>query len=119
MLRLLSRGLLASALGLGLLAVTAPLAYADDEEEDDSGDDGGDDGGGGDDGDGEEEDEDAKDQPPVTSGGLFTMRTYPVRETLRPLTMTQKIGQLRLGLGTDISAKGAFESFGVNLEYRF
>jgi hypothetical protein len=30
--------------------------------------------------------------------------------------MTQKIMQLRLGVGTDLSAKGAFESFGVNLE---
>jgi len=44
------------------------------------------------------------------------MRTYPVREISRPLTMTEKIAQLRLGLGTDISAKGAFESFGVSLE---
>jgi hypothetical protein len=52
----------------------------------------------------------------VTSGGLFTLKTYPVRENSRPLTMTKGITQLRLGLGTDLSAKGAFESFGVNLE---
>jgi hypothetical protein len=100
-------------LSLGYLSATAVVVYADDEEEEEDG--GGDDDGGGDEG-GEGGDEEETDQPPVTAGGLFTMKTYPVRETLRPLTMTQKIGQLRLGLGTDISAKGAFESFGVNLE---
>lgn len=111
------RGLFALALSVGLVSVagTSRPAYAqdDDEEEDDEG---GDDEGKGDDGEGEEEEEDAKDQPAVTSGGLFTMRTYPVREISRPLTMTEKIAQFRLGLGTDISAKGAFESFGVSLE---
>jgi len=65
---------------------------------------------------GEEEDEDAKDQPAVTAGGLYTMKSYPVRENSRPLTLTQNIMQMRLGLGTDLSAKGAFASFGVNLE---
>lgn len=94
------------------------VAYAagDDDEE---GDDGGDDGGkGGDEGGGEDEgdEEDAADQPPVTSGGLFTLKSYPVRELLRPLTMTERIAQLRLGIGTDVSAKGAFESVGVSLE---
>jgi hypothetical protein len=93
-------------------------AYAkgdDDEEGED-----GDEEGGGDSEDGEDgedgEDEDDKDQPPITAGGLFTMNTYPVSELLRPLTMTRNIAQLRLGLGTDLSAKGAFESFGVSLE---
>ena len=65
---------------------------------------------------GEDDSAEDKDQPPVTSGGLFTMATYPVNELLRPLTITQNIGQLRLGLGTDLSAKGAFKSFGVSLE---
>lgn len=89
----------------------------DEEEEDDGGDDDGGDGGdeGGDGGE-EEEEEDAKDQPPVTAGGLFTLKTYPVREISRPLSMTQKIAQIRLSLGTDISAKGAFESFGLSAE---
>ena len=59
---------------------------------------------------------DDKDQPPVTSGGLFTMATYPVSELSRPLTLTQGITQARLGVGTDISAKGAFETGGVSLE---
>jgi hypothetical protein len=60
--------------------------------------------------------EDDKDQPPVTAGGLFTMKTYPVSEILRPLTMTQQITQLRLGIGTDLSSLGAFSSVGLSLE---
>jgi len=86
-----------------------------DEEGDDSGDDdkGGKDEGGSDEGDDPADD---KDQPPVTAGGLFTMNTYPVSEILRPLTMTQKITQLRLGIGTDLSSLGAFSSIGLSLE---
>src|SRR6266700_1033040 len=55
------------------------------------------DGGGGDD----DDDDGDKDQPPVTAGGLFTIKTYPVRELSRPLTMTQKMTQVRVGVGTD------------------
>lgn len=126
MLPSFSRGLrlaLVLALSVGYVAWHghSQLAFAkggDDDEEGGGGDDdGGDDDGGArttdDDGDGGDDD---KDQPPVTAGGLFTLNTYPVSELQRPLTMTQKIMQLRLGLGTDLSAKGAFESFGVNLE---
>jgi hypothetical protein len=101
---------------------TNQRAFAEeDEEEDDGGDDGGgEEGGGGDDGEeGEGEDEDAKDQPPVTAGGLFTLKTFPVREISRPLSMTEKILQLRLSAGTDISAKGAFESFGLSGEFTY
>ncbi len=87
-------------------------AYAEDEE--DGGDDGGDEGG--DEGAGDEEEEVDEDQPPVTSGGLFSLKTYPIRELSRPLIMTEKITQVRLGVGVDVSAKGAFESFGVSLE---
>src|SRR5262245_24593614 len=117
MTRLLSRGLLVSALSLGVVAVKAHPVFADDdEEEEDDGGGGDDEGGGKDDESEEEEDEDAKDQPPVTSGGLFTMRTYPVREISRPLTMTQNIVQARASLGTDISAKGAFETGGLSVE---
>jgi hypothetical protein len=111
MLRLVSRGLLASALCFAVVGLHAHPAYADDDdEEDDRGDDEG--GGEGD----EEEDEDAKDQPAVTAGGLFTMKSYPIREIERPLTMTQNIGQLRVSTGTDLSAKGAFETFGLSVE---
>ena len=89
-----------------------------DDDAADDGDDAADDGGsvkaGGDEG--EEPDEEDKDQPPVTSGGLFTLDTYPTSELARPLTMTQGITQVRLGLGTDVSAKGAFGSAGLNLE---
>lgn len=124
-----SRGLrlaLVLMMSLGCVAAidtwTHQRAYADeDEDEDDGG--GGDDEGGGDEGGGDEEggedgeDEDAKDQPPVTSGGLFTLKSYPVREISRPLSMTEKIAQIRLAAGTDISAKGAFESFGLSGEF--
>ena len=90
------------------------IAYADDEEDDDDGgDDGGDEGGGGEE---DDEVEDPKDQPPITAGGLYTMKTFPIRENERPLTITQKITQARLAVGTDISNKTAFESAGVNLE---
>lgn len=96
--------------GHGQLASAKP---SDDDEEGGDDDEGGQKNGGeGDD----EADADDKDQPPVTAGGLFTLGTYPVRENDRPLTMTQKITQVKLSLGTDISAKGAFESFGVSLE---
>ena len=122
----LSRGLRAAlvlALSMGYVAWHTHAAFAkskggDGDDSSDDGDDSSDDDGGGgkdDTGDGDD-DEDAKDQPAVTSGGLFTMNTYPVREISRPLTLTQHITQLRLGLGTDLSAKGAFGTFGVNLE---
>jgi hypothetical protein len=129
----LSRGLrLALVLSLGIpyvLVAHSGIAWADDDGDggdDDGGgddDDGGskakgddDDGGSGDDGGGDDDGGDDKDQPLVTSGGLFTMRTYPTRENSRPLTMTEGIAQIRLSLGTDISAKGAFGSGGLSLE---
>lgn len=97
------------------------VADGDDDGDGDSdgdSDSGGDAGGGGGDGDDGEEGEGEvdKDQPPVTAGGLYTIKTYPVRENSRPLTITEGVAQLRLGLGTDLSAKGAFDSFGLNLE---
>src|SRR5258705_490918 len=111
MLACLSRELrlaLVLALGVGFVAADGhrhPVYAEGDEDEGDTGDEeGGDDGGkgGGEEDDGEEA-EDAKDQPPVTAGGLFTLATYPVRELSRPLTMTKGITQVRVGLGTDIS----------------
>jgi hypothetical protein len=88
-------------------------AYAADDEEEDGGDD---EDGGKDTGPEEGDDPDDRDQPAVTAGGLFTLASYPQSELLRPLTMTRKIGQMRLGLGTDLSALGAFGSAGVSLE---
>jgi hypothetical protein len=93
----------------------AAFAKGDDSEED-GGDDGDDKGDSGEDTEGDDGDEDAKDQPPVTAGGLFTISTYPVRELNRPLTMTEHIGQVRVGLGTDVSAKGAFSTGGLSVD---
>jgi hypothetical protein len=93
--------------------------HDDDGESDDSGDDeedGGGDKGDGDDS-GEDDEGDDKEQPPVTAGGLFTLQSYPINELQRPLTMTQRLTQVRLGLGTDISAKGAFNSAGLSFEF--
>src|ERR1041385_6308799 len=88
----------------------------DDDGDDDAARGGGGDKGGGDKGDDDDDDDGDKDQPPVTAGGLYTIKTYPVRELTRPLTMTQKITQLKVSLGTDLSAKGAFGSGGLSLE---
>lgn len=117
MLPSLSRGLalaLALAASLGYAAWNSSSAYAQDDEEDEGDD--GDEGDGGDEGEEEDEEEDDKEQPAVTAGGLFTLKTFPIRELDRPLTITQNIAQVRAGLGTDVSAQGAFESVGVSLE---
>jgi len=117
MLPSLSCGLrlaLALVVGVGYVARDSSISYAagDDEEEE-----GGDDeGGAGEGGDDDSDAADDKDQPAVTAGGLFTMKTFPLRELERPLTITQKITQVRAGIGTDVSNKGAFESVGINLE---
>src|SRR6476469_9780781 len=104
MIRLLTRGLLVAALGLGYVAHHERVAYAQDDDEEDSGDDEGAEKGGDDEGEGEGEEEEVdKDQPPVTAGGLYTLATYPLRENARPLTLTKDIVQLRVGIGTDIS----------------
>jgi hypothetical protein len=135
MLRPLSRALLIAALSLGYIAWHGhwndafAKKHSDDDsggddddsggDDDDSGGDSGDKGGGddsGDSGDDDSDSDDAKTQPPVTAGGLYTLQTYPVSEIERPLTMTKGIVQLRAGIGTDLSAKGAFNTFGVNLE---
>jgi hypothetical protein len=84
-----------------------------DDEDDGGGDDKPPSGEGGDD---DDDDGPDKDQPPVTAGGLFTINTYPVREIGRPLTMTQRITQLKVSAGTDLSAKGAFGSGGLSVE---
>jgi hypothetical protein len=115
MLPSLSRGFrlaLMLALSAGYVAWHGHVrvAYAADDDDDDDG------GGDADTGKDDEADADDKDQPPVTSGGLFTMASYPVNEILRPLTITQGITQVRLSLGTDISAKGAFSTGGLSVE---
>ena len=119
MLASLSRGLrlaLVLTVSAGYVAWRCPDAFAEGDDDDEGGD-GGSEGGDGEGGDGEGgEDEDAKDQPAVTAGGLFTLKTFPVRELERPLTITQQVSQVRVGIGTDVSNKGAFESVGLNIE---
>lgn len=110
-----------SGLAAGLFPIIGPLgprtAWADDDddEEDSGDDDSGDDEGGGEDED-EEEDED---QPPITAGGLYTLKTYPQGEIQRPLTMTEGITELKLGLGFDISNATAFETVGLSGDARY
>jgi hypothetical protein len=120
MLPSLSRALRIAALSAAFVASTgvhhAVNAAPDDDEEDDGGDDGGKGGGDDEESDDTDEEEDPKEQPAVTSGGLFTLKTFPVREIFRPLTITQNVTQAKLGVGSDLSNKGAFETFGVNLE---
>ncbi len=115
------------ALSVSYVGWHAHSAYAkgggdsgDDGDDDGGDDDGGDKGdkGGDDDGD-DDGNGDGSDQPSVYAGGLYTINTYPIRENSRPLTMTKGVTQVRLGVGTDLSAKGAFESFGVNLEAQY
>jgi hypothetical protein len=113
MLRLHARYWFALVLLFG--AASPNLAFAEDDEEEEEEEEEG--------GDSEEVDEDDdtqdKDQPVLTAGGLFTMKTYPLRELHRPLTMTQKITQLRLGLGSDVSDKTAFQFFGFSLDGKY
>jgi len=115
MLPSLSRGLqlaLVLVLGAGYIGWQGHVrpAFAKAGDDDDEGDD--DKVGNGDD----DTATDDKDQPPVTSGGLFTLATYPVSELLRPLTITEGIAQARLGVGTDLSSVGAFSTVGASVE---
>ncbi len=103
------------AVALSVLAPTpwqiAPV-YADEgDDEDDEGDDSGDE-------EEEEEDEDTE-QPPVTAGGMFTKRTYPVAELQRPLTLTEKFLEARIGIETDMSKGNAFEVWRGALDLRY
>ena len=128
MLADLSKSLrLSLALVAGLAATLYPVAvpgdhataWADDDEEDEDDEDGE---GKGDDEEGEEEEEEEEedpDQPPITAGGLYTIKTYPQGEIQRPLTLTEGITELRGGIGFDISNKTAFESFGLSFDGRY
>jgi len=106
---------LAVAVSVGAHHHSAFAAGDDDEEGDEDSAKSNDDGEGGDT-ESEDEEEDDKDQPAVTAGGLFTLKTYPVSELQRPLTITKDVAQARFGVGTDVSNKGAFESAGVNID---
>jgi hypothetical protein len=102
---------LSTVLCAGLFPVISESAWADDDEEEDEGDDEEED-------EDEDEEEEDEDQPPVTAGGLYTKETYPVSEIERPLTITRKMTELRVGIDVDVSAKTAFEKFGIGLDAR-
>jgi hypothetical protein len=118
LLRLSLIAALAGATAWSPLFTAAAWAQDDDEEDSDEGDEGGgdDEGGGSEE---EEEEEVEEDQPPVTAGGLFTKKTYPQGELQRPLTITKGLTELKAGIGFDISAKTAFETFGLSLDGRY
>lgn len=134
-LPLILRLLLASIAVAGVSVLWTPVAAAQDDDEDE---DDGDEDDGGDDEESEEEDEDEDEdgddkdkdpQPPVTAGGLFTKKTYPVAENERPLTLIQGMLEVQAGFNIDLSDLEAFETwFGVvkgrygladNLELQF
>ena len=104
-------------LTLGTLVVPAVLlssqsAYAQDEEEDDEG-------GGGEGVEEEEEETVDPDQPAVTAGGLYTKSTYPQSEVERPLTMTQKIFDGRIGMGFSLQEGNTFKVWVTDIKLRY
>jgi hypothetical protein len=107
-LRLLTLGTLVAP----LLVYSVP-AWADDDEDDDDG--------GGEGGDGEEEEENAVDpnQPAVTAGGLYTVQTYPQSEVERPLTLTQKVFEGRVGMGFSLIEGATFKTWITDIKLRY
>lgn len=96
-------------------------AHAADDDDDD--DDDGKKGGGGDDDDDDDDDGGEADkkekQPPVTSGGLFTKKTFPIALLDRPLTITKDMLEVRGGLDIDVSDQRAFEIWRVKANGRY
>ncbi len=134
LLRIALAGVFVSAL-IGPLSGLVPdlvsssdsgLAFAagdDDDDDDDAGDDddsSGDDDAAGDDDDDDDDDDGAdKDQPPVTAGGLYTKKTWPIREIDRTLTLIKGMGEVRGGLDIDVSDKQAFEFWKFRADARY
>ncbi|MCA9678427.1 MAG: hypothetical protein H6709_04195 [Kofleriaceae bacterium] len=85
-------------------------AYADDDDDEDDADDSDDE---------DDDAEDDEDQPPVTAGGLYTKKTYPISEIERPLTITRKMSEFRAGIDVDVSDQKAFEKWGLGFDYRY
>ncbi|HYU16138.1 MAG TPA: hypothetical protein VEL05_08710, partial [Candidatus Acidoferrum sp.] len=48
-----------------------------------------------------------------------TKKTYPVAETLRPLTLTRGMVEVKAGFNMDMNAQHAFESWRIPIEARF
>lgn len=115
--------LIALALALTAVAGTAaaaprPRTAAVDDDDDDDNDDDDDDADADDDAAFEDEEED-EDQPPVTAGGLYTIETYPLSESQRPLSMTKDIVEYRLGIGVDATNDNAFRAVGAVGDVRY
>jgi hypothetical protein len=107
-----------------LVADTAALAQDDDEEDEEDDEDSEDEDEGEEEeedfeDEGEEEEEDGEPQPPVTAGGMFTKKTYPVAELDRPLTVIQGMFEVRGGIDIDVSDQTAFELFRLKLDGRY
>ena len=119
----LPRWLLLALTGLAM-ATFAPIgggaqvAWAqDDEDEDEDEDENSDE-------EEEEEEEDGEegedeDQPPVTAGGLYNMKTWPVAENLRPLTLNRGMLEVKAGFNMDLSALDAFETWRVPISAKY
>jgi len=70
-------------------------------------------------GEGGEGEEEAGEQPPATEGGLYTKKTYPVGENLRPMTLNKGMLELKAGFNMDLNALHAFETWRLPIEARF
>lgn len=120
-LRLLFSTVLLCAVASGPLFVAPTVAFADDDEgdEDDDDDDDEGDGDGDEEGDEGDEEEDGEPQPPVTAGGLYTKKTYPVAELARTLTVIGGMTEVRAGIDADVSDKTAFETWRLKVDARY
>lgn len=116
--RLLLVLLLTPALVAAPALVVDTVALAQDDEDEEEDEDEGDDEDFEDEGE-EEEEEDGEPQPPVTAGGMFTKKTYPVAELARPLTVIQGMLEVRAGIDIDVSDKTAFELFRLKVDGRY
>jgi hypothetical protein len=58
-------------------------------------------------------------QPATTSGGLYTLETFPLKEIERTLTMTEGVFELRPTIETDLSKDRTFEGWTVSLDARY
>lgn len=106
-LSLISRLALLLALGAAITAspILGGLAFAQDEW--------------GEDPFAEEADEEDDEQPPVTAGGLFTKKTWPLAELDRPLTLVKGMLEVRGGVDIDMSADTAFETWALVVDGRY
>ncbi len=113
--------LAASISAVAVLPVRRAHADKSDDDDDSADDDDDDDDGGvtSSTGDDDDDDDDDPNQPLITAGGLFTIKSYPIGELQRPLTITEKILQAKIGLGIDVAAKTAFQGYALNADVRY